>query len=59
MAKCKGCAKLKRNGDCAVFKEKPKNCWAYTKDPKWLTKVMKDVRNYRKYKKGDIAQYWG
>lgn len=62
MKDCKTCKTCERRDkvldECQVFKTKPKKCWAWTDDPKWLTKAMKDVRKYRKYKNGDIAQYW-
>ena len=31
---------------CKVFKEPPKDCWAWTDDPNWERKVKKAVQEY-------------
>ena len=57
--KCDTCERLMKNGKCAVFSKKPKECWAWTEDPNWHKKVMTDVKKYQKFKRGFITQYWG
>ncbi len=59
MKDCKTCERRNKEfGGCLVFKTKLKKCWAWTDDPKWLTKVMEDVKKYRQYKDDHIKPYW-
>lgn len=51
MEQCKGCKRLMKNGECSVFKPKPKNCWAWTDDPDWAKKVREQVLRYEGKKK--------
>lgn len=41
----------KRKG-CQVFIKKPKNCWAFTTDKDWESKVNEAVNNYSLRKMG-------
>lgn len=61
MKDCKTCERRDKHkdGECLVFRSKPKQCWAWTDDTKWAVKVMKDVKRYREYKNGFIKPYWG
>lgn len=58
MKQCKGCQRLTRTGHCKVMKEKLDECWAWTNDPDWDIKVAAQVKEYRKYKKGEIGPFW-
>lgn len=49
MPDCNTCERRDRKhaGGCLVLNPKPKNCWAWTDDPDWYTKVMLAVKRYR------------
>lgn len=47
---CDGCERRKKGGECIVFKSKPNDCWAYTKDKQWQAKVNQAVAEYRRVK---------
>ena len=50
---CSDCERRKKNGECIVFKPKPNDCWAYTRDKQWQAKVHQAVAEYRRMKTND------
>ncbi len=49
MKDCNNCEKSFKNKNrkgCQVFIEKINNCWAWTDDKDWLTKVNNAVKEY-------------
>ena len=46
---CSTCARMSNMHQigCQVFKEEPRECWAWTDDKDWLKKANKACREYR------------
>lgn len=59
MKMCYTCEKFNRRRlRCSVLTETINDCWAYTNDPLWKRKVIKDIKEYQRYKNKEIGPYW-